>query len=163
MKLDYSILYCCYNRPELVKKSLNILKELKPKKFYIAYDGPKKNDLDIKKCKEVRDLIKNTNFLSNTEYKFNDKNLGCKKSISQSIDWFFNNEEEGVIIEDDIMASKDFFKFCDYALSKYKNNERIMMISGTNYLGEKIESNKYFFRTFYYLGLGNLEKSLEAL
>ena len=58
MKLDYSILYCCYNRPELVKKSLNILKELKPKKFYIACDGPKKNDLDIKKCKEVRDLIK---------------------------------------------------------------------------------------------------------
>ena len=50
-----------------------------------------------------------------------------------------------MILEDDILASEDFFKFCDYALKKYKNNDKIMMISGTNYLGESIESNKYFF------------------
>ncbi len=73
------------------------------------------------------------------------KNLGCKIAISEAINWFFQQEELGIILEEDLLPSKAFFQFCDYALEKYKNNKTIMMISGTNYLGENIKSNKYFF------------------
>ena len=145
MKLEFPILYCCYNRPDLVLKSIDILKRLKPKKLYITCDGPKESSEDIKKCNEVKNIIEKTTFLSEVVLKFRDNNLGCKIAMSESINWFFNHEEEGVILEDDILPSLDFFKFCEYSLKKYRNKENIMMISGTNYLGNNVKSNKYLY------------------
>jgi hypothetical protein len=147
--LQSPILYCCYNRPKLLKKSLNILKTIKTTKIYIWCDGPKKNTSDIKKCREVVEIIQNTKFNSNIKFRFNKKNLGCKYSVSKAISWMFKNETSGIILEDDIIPSKDFFKFCDYGLKKYKNNNKVMMISGTNYLGSGKYSDEYFFSSHF--------------
>ncbi len=145
MKIKSPILYCCYNRLDLIKKSLNILKNIMCKKIYIAIDGPKKNLADENINYEIKKYIKAQKFFSEIIILEREKNLGCKIAISDAINWFFKNEEYGIILEEDLLPSKKFFQFCDYALDKYKNEEKIMMVSGTNYLGENISSNKYFF------------------
>ena len=149
MKIKSPILYCCYNRPDLVEKSIKILKKIQTNKIYIWFDGPKNNSQDIKNCNSVRKIIQNTRFSSNIKYYFNKKNLGCKNSISRAISWMFKYEKSGIILEDDIIPSFDFFKFCDYGLKKYKNNNKVMMISGTNYLGSGKISDEYFFSSHY--------------
>ena len=79
---------------------------------------------------------------------FRKKNIGCGPGVKTAIDWFFKYEKMGIILEDDTIPCNSFFQFCDYALIKYERDNRIMMVSGTNYFGEKISSNKYFFSKF---------------
>ena len=43
MKINSPILFCCYNRLNLIKKSINIIKNIECKKIYIFLDGPKSN------------------------------------------------------------------------------------------------------------------------
>ncbi len=145
MKLNVPILYCAYNRYDETKRSLNILKKIKAKKIYICCDGPKKNQKDHYDCKKVRNLINNTKFSTKVFFKFRNQNLGCKYSMSNAITWFFKKEKAGIILEDDIIPSKNFFKFCEYGLKKYNNTKEIGMICGTNYLGSKVNSNRYFY------------------
>ena len=60
MQIKSPILYCCYNRPDLVEKSIMILKKIQTNKIYIWFDGPKNNLQDIKNCNSVRKIIQNT-------------------------------------------------------------------------------------------------------
>ena len=145
MKINCPVLYCCYNRLDLIKKSLKIIENIECKKIYIAIDGPKENLDDIKKNNEVLKYIKSINFKSNISILSREKNLGCKVAISEAINWLFQNEEQGIILEEDLLPNQSFFKFCDNLLEKYKDKQNVMMISGTNYLGEKIISNKYIY------------------
>tara|TARA_B100001173_G_scaffold294055_1_gene287613 strand:+ start:656 stop:1558 length:903 start_codon:yes stop_codon:yes gene_type:complete len=147
-----SVLYCCYNRLNYVKKSLPKLKSLKIKKLYIAIDGPK-NENDKLKCKKVEKFIKKLNFDYPVIYKIRKKNLGCKYGMSDSINWFFKKEKQGIILEDDIICSKDFIKFCDLMLNKYKMNKKIMMIGGTNY-DQFINNSPSFFFSKHFLFWG---------
>lgn len=145
MKINSPILFCCYNRLNLIKKSINIIKNIECKKIYISIDGPKSSEKDRKIYVEIINYLSKLKFKSETVFKINKDNKGCKIAISSAIDWFFKNEESGIILEEDLLPSNSFFYFCDYALKKYKNNDEIMMVSGTNYIGPEKISNKYFF------------------
>ena len=114
MKINSPILYCCYNRPNNVKKSIRVLKKINAKNIYIVCDGPKKTLLDLKKCNKVKYIINKTKFKTKPILRFRKKNFGCKLSISDAISWFFKKEKSGIILEDDLIPSNDFFKFCDY-------------------------------------------------
>ncbi len=145
MNIKTPILYCGYNRLNVTKKSINILKKIKTKKIYICLDGPKENHDDEMKINKIKKFLKSTKFSSKVIFKFRKKNLGCKHSIANALSWFFHNEKFGIILEDDILPSYDFFKFCEYGLNKYKKSNKISMICGTNYLGSKKISNEYFY------------------
>ena len=124
MKIKSPILYCCYNRLDLIKKSIKEIQNIECKKIYIAIDGPKKNIEDEKKNVEIVKYIKSIKFISQVTILQRDKNLGCKIAISDAINWFFQNEELGIILEEDLIPSKSFFQFCDYLLEKYKNEKK---------------------------------------
>ena len=145
MKINYPILYCCYNRLELIKKSIDVIKNIECKKIYISIDGPKNDYEDLRKNTEIIKFLSSITFKSEKEILIRKKNLGCKIAMSKSIDWFFDREEAGIILEEDILPSESFFNFCEFALKKYKNSESVMMISGTNYLGAGLQSNRNFF------------------
>ncbi len=40
--------------------------------------------------------------------------------MKAAIDWFFENEEAGIILEDDCHPSQDFFRFQDEMLDRYR-------------------------------------------
>ncbi len=72
---------------------------------------------------------------------FREQNLGCKIAVSNAIDWFFDNEEAGIILEDDCLPAQSFFWFCDELLEKYKDDLRIWHIGGNNF-GAKIANKR---------------------
>ena len=145
-QFDIPILLIIYNRFKTTQKVFSSIKDVKPSRLYLVSDGPK-NISDKTKIDELRNYIIN-NISWDCEFKsmFRDSNLGCRASVSSGIDWFFNNEDMGIILEDDCLPSKSFFYFCEELLHRYKNDKRIYSISGFNQQNEwNSEDHDYFF------------------
>lgn len=149
--LNTAVLFLIFNRLDTTKKVFNEIKKAKPPKIYIASDGARSNKSDEKELvKNIRNFITD-NIDWNCEVKtlFREKNLGCKFAVSSAIDWFFENEEIGIILEDDCLPKQSFFWFCEELLNKYNNDKRINMITGTSYLFNEVESEEdYFFSKY---------------
>jgi hypothetical protein len=109
------ILILAFNRLDEVSVLIKNLKKIEPTKIYFSQDGPRnyiKNDLI--KCKEVKThVLENINWKCELKTNFNDTNLGCRKAVSSALNWFFDNEEMGIILEDDYIPSSSFFLFCE--------------------------------------------------
>ena len=156
MTFSKPVLFLIFNRPEFTFQSFKKIKELRPSKLYIAADGPRKNKSGEKeKCDLARSIVKDIDWPCDIKTLFRDNNLGCKLAVSSAIDWLFTFEEDGIILEDDCAADATFFQFCEKMLERYKTEDRIMMICGSNYLygSEKYPlpefENSYFFSDYY--------------
>ena len=68
-------------------------------------------------------------------------NLGCGLAVTSAIDWFFEQESEGIILEDDTKPSEQFFKFINFGLNKYRDDKNIGSICGYNPLTPKPNTN----------------------
>jgi hypothetical protein len=132
--LKTPVLFLIFNRPHTSQKVFNEIRKAKPSKLFVAADGPRENVQGEKeKCQKAREIIKQLDWDCEVRTLFRDKNLGCKYAVSSAIDWFFNNVEEGIILEDDCLPSQSFFWFCQELLNKYRFNNKIMHINGNNY------------------------------
>ena len=128
------ILFIIFNRPDITRQVFAEIKKIRPEKFFVAADGPRPNKPeDIKNCQLARDVIQGINWPCEVKTLFRDKNLGCKTGISEAITWFFSHVESGIILEDDCLADQSFFPYCSELLEKYKDDRRIMHISGDNF------------------------------
>lgn len=132
--LDTAVLFLVFNRIEPTKKVFSVIKGAKPLRLYIASDGArlsKKNE--TARVDEVRHFLENTiDWDCEVKTLFRTENLGCKTAVASAIDWFFEHEESGIILEDDCLPSLGFFRYCTEMLSRYHEDERVFMISGYN-------------------------------
>lgn len=144
------ILFLIFNRPDETRLVFDRIKLQKPKYLYIAADGPRNMVAGEKEvCEQTRNIIKEINWDCQLKTLFREENLGCGRAISGAIDWFFENVEQGIIIEDDCLPDDSFFSFCEEMLEKYKNNERVGMISGDNFLFNNFQiKDSYYFSKF---------------
>ena len=146
-----AVLFLVFNRPDTTEKVFRAIQNAKPAKLYLACDGPRKNNvIDQRNVKEVRELILNgIDWECEVKNRFQSENLGCKNAVSSGITWFFENEEEGIILEDDCLPSESFFNFCDSLLEKYREDQRVSHIGGVNFLGHNLANNEsYYFSRF---------------
>lgn len=132
---DTAILFLIFNRPDLTEKTFQSICKLKPKKLFIAADGPRTgNEIDKLNCEIVRQyVLSKIDWDCDVQTLFRDINLGCGKAVSSAISWFFTHVEKGIIIEDDCVPNFSFFTFCEQLLERYEYNLKITHISGTNH------------------------------
>lgn len=145
------ILFLVFNRPDTTALVLDSIKLVKPRKLFIAADGPRENrEGDIDLCKRVRDLvIARIDWDCEVNTLFRENNLGCGRAVSEAISWFFTQVEEGIILEDDTLPNISFFKFCRNLLERYREDETIMHISGNNFQSGIIRSDgDYYFSKY---------------
>lgn len=136
MSFQTPILLLTYNRPHLAERVFEAIREQEPSRLYIAADGPRANRVgDAEKCQQVRTIAGKVDWDCQVQTFFLDENLGCKLAVSSAIDWFFKQEEEGIILEDDCLPHTDFFRYCEELLAYYRQEEKVWMISGTNQIG----------------------------
>ena len=136
-----------FNRPETTERVFQQIRAIKPKYLFISADGPRPHIQDESKlCAQARAVVKNIDWKCELRTKYSDNNKGCKTAVSSAITWFFENVKEGVILEDDCLPDPSFFQFCAALLEYYRNNERIMHISGANFQdGSKFGTGSYYF------------------
>ena len=130
--LNTAVLFLVFNRLDTTKQVFEAIREAKPPRLYIAADGAResKNGED-EKVKEVREyILSHIDWDCEVKTLFREQNNGCKMAVSGAIDWFFKNEEMGIILEDDCLPSQSFFWFCEELLERYKDDQDIYLISG---------------------------------
>jgi hypothetical protein len=128
------VLFLVFNRPEPTKKVFEQIRKIQPASLYIAADGPRPDKPgEDKICAEVKNIIlSNIDWDCEVKTLFREHNMGCGKAVSEAITWFFEDVEEGIILEDDCLPDLSFFSFCENLLKKYADDERIFIITGTN-------------------------------
>ncbi|RBL93818.1 nucleotide-diphospho-sugar transferase [Chitinophaga flava] len=141
------ILFLIFNRPDVTARVFDVVSKLKPTKLYIAADGPRADkEGEAQLCQQTRDVVSQIDWPCEVAYLYREKNLGCKVAVSTAISWFFEHEEEGIILEDDCLPNATFFRFCETMLAKYRNDTRIMHIGGTNFQNGITRGNaSYYF------------------
>ncbi|NJM94420.1 MAG: hypothetical protein HC842_06965 [Cytophagales bacterium] len=137
-KFNTPILLLVFNRPDTTEKVFQTIKTRKPSRLYIAADGPRKSIFNEDKlCKRVLEIATNVDWHCEVKTLVRQENLGCKQAVSKALDWFFSEEEEGIILEDDCLPSEAFFDFCSEALYRFRDDNSIGIISGTSFLKAK--------------------------
>ena len=142
-QLDTPILLMVFNRPKLTQEIFNEIRKAKPKQLFISIDGSR-NEEDKRKINEVLKIVRNVDWSCKFKILIRPKNLGMFDSVIKAYDWFFDNVEQGIILEDDCIPSQDFFWFCQEMLERYRYDKRIMHISGWSYTKDKTKESYYF-------------------
>jgi hypothetical protein len=133
-QLNTPVLLVIFNRPETSDVAFDAIRKVKPKKLYIAADGPRKDRPDdVERCAKARDISNRVDWPCELKTLYREENLGCRAGTTGGINWMLEQEEYGIIFDDDCIANESFFYFCEELLEKYKDNEKIMHICGTNF------------------------------
>ncbi len=148
---DVAVLLIAFNRPETTIEVFNCIRNAKPKKLYISVDGPRLNNPgDLQKCEQVRAIKDKVDWDCVVKTKFSDKNQGCKNGVVSAINWFFENESEGIILEDDIIPDSNFFPYCSTMLNLYRGSENVKAVLGFNLNGQGVKSESHFIYEGFY-------------
>ena len=147
------LLFLVFNRPEPTARVFEVIKAAKPGRLYVAADGPRTGRAgEAERCALTRQLATAVDWDCKVLTLFRDQNLGCKQAVSRAIDWFFEQEEEGIILEDDCVPDPSFFRFCDELLERYRLDQRVALISGDNFqFGRKYGSASYYFSRYVHI------------
>jgi hypothetical protein len=141
------VLFLIFNRPKYTEASFAAIRKARPPRLYVAADGPRMNNPDdARLCAQTRRILERVDWPCEVKTLFRKENWGGPRGIPQALDWFFKAEPEGIILEDDIVCHDDFFVFCDALLERYRDDSRVMHITGNNFqLGLKHGLASYFF------------------
>jgi len=148
---DTAILLIAFNRPATTLKVFQCIRKVQPARLYIAADGPRLTHPDDgEKCKQVRAIKDNVDWDCVVKTRYSEKNQGCKRGVVSAINWFFENEEEGIILEDDIIPEESFFPYCADMLNLYRDHENIKAVLGFNLNGQGVKSDSHFIYEGFY-------------
>ncbi len=145
--MNKAVLFMTFNRIDTVPQVFEQIKAAKPPRLYLASDGPRDNkDGEKEAVESVRKwILDNIDWDCEVKTLFRDENLGCGRAVGGAITWFFENEKDGIILEDDCVPNQSFFRFCEELLDKYADDKRIWVVSGMNPLVETDIKESYYF------------------
>jgi hypothetical protein len=148
------ILLITFNRPNHTRRVFEEIKKQKPRQLFVFQDGAREgNEADMEKCAAVRAIFAELlDWDCELKTYYSDKNLGCGLGPATGISWFFENVEQGIIIEDDCLPHTDFFLYCAYLLEKYKDNKEIMFVGATTYHDHYPCEESYCFSKYLIVG-----------
>jgi len=147
--LNTAVLFLVFNRPDTTAQVFEAIRRAKPPRLYVAADGAhagRANESQI--VGKVREIATNVDWPCEVSTLFRDKNLGCKNAISSAISWFFTHEAEGIIIEDDCLPSQSFFWFCEEMLERFRHDQGVMAVTGTNITRHIAFEADYFYSRY---------------
>jgi hypothetical protein len=126
-------LILAYLRPEGVERLVRDLASQGVPRIYISVDGAKDDDGKIKQLQSREQIQKLKDEFSNIDFKVRvcDSNLGSGAGVFSGIDWFFENEESGIILEDDLIIGERIVQYFEKLLMDLSNQKDVGMITGS--------------------------------
>jgi hypothetical protein len=159
-----AVLFIVFNRPDVTARVFECIRAVKPTRLYVAGDGPRDSrpGEDVL-CAQTRQIATQIDWPCELKTLFQPRNLGCKEGVVAALTWFFENEEEGIILEDDCLAQPDFFRFCDTLLEHYRHDTRVRLVSGTNLQHGQLrgDASYYFSRLTHIWGWASWRRTWE--
>ena len=148
---DLPVLLVIFNRPGELQLVLRSLRRVRPKRMFVSADGPR-NEVasDQAACTSTRQVIdQEIDWDCELIKRYSDENLGCERAVPAAIDWFFEQVDEGVILEDDCVADPSFFRYCGELLDRFRGNDSVGTITGNNFQRGRLRGNSSYYFTKY--------------
>lgn len=144
------VLLLIFNRPDLTAQVMDRIRQAEPPKLFVGADGPRADHPgDAESCEEAREVAARVDWDCEVHTLFRGENLGCKRAVSSAITWFFEHVEAGIILEDDCVPHPTFFPYCAELLQRYRDDERVMTVSGNNFQpDDKVYDHSYYFSAY---------------
>ncbi len=139
-----------YNRPETTERVLRQIARAKPTELLVIGDGPKTDcPEDAARCMAARSVIEHVDWKCDVSTNLSESNMGCRQRVSSGLEWTFDIVDRAIILEDDCVPDLSFFRFCEELLERYRDDERVMHISGTNFqFGRRRGRASYYFSRY---------------
>jgi hypothetical protein len=151
MAFEVPVLLIIFNRPDVTAEVVAALRKVRPRRLFIAADGPRLNfETDVELCLRTREIASNPDWECEVITLFQKENLGVGGGPNAALSWFFEQVEEGIILEDDCLPSQSFFEFCAYFLAKYRDHPRVATVGGNFFLPHLLRMQQpYYFSKYF--------------
>ena len=130
--LETPVVLLIFNRPDFTELVFREIARAKPKRLFVFADGPR-NAQEAARCAETQAVIK-VDWRCDLTMEVSEVNLGCSGRCASGIDRAFAEIEDAIILEDDCVPDPTFFRFCEEMLDRYRDDDRVMSVTGSNYL-----------------------------
>jgi hypothetical protein len=146
--LDTPVVLIIFNRPDFTEVVFQAIAQARPKRLFVLADGPRSAD-EAELCARTRAVLQRVDWDCDLKVDFSEVNLGCRRRCASGFDWVFSQVDAAIFLEDDCVPDPTFFRFCESMLEHYRDDTRVMMITGSNYLGSwKADRQSYHFSYF---------------
>ena len=144
------MLLIAFIRIDTLKQVFARIRQARPTRLYLAADGPRRGRADDQaKTEAVRRFLTGAvDWDCELRTLFRDENVGFRPAIQDAITWLFENEEMGIILEDDTLPDPSFFPYAEEMLLRYRDDPRVMQVSGNCYLKVTGLAESYFFSKY---------------
>jgi hypothetical protein len=152
-ELRTPVAFIIFNRPDTTERVFAEIARARPPMLLVVGDGPRANrEGEMEKVAAARAIIERVDWPCEVLTHYSDVNLGCKVRVSSGLDWVFEQVPEAIILEDDCLPHPTFFRFCEEMLVRYREDQRIAMISGDNFLNGSIDiEDSYYFSRYLHI------------
>ncbi len=139
-----------FRRPEPTAQVLTAIAQVRPQKLFVIADGPRPGrPTDEARCAAARAVVDRVDWDCEVIKNYSATNLGCGHRPATGISWVFDQVDEAIVLEDDCVPHPSFFRFCEELLERYREDERVMHITGSTYRPEPLKTPySYFFSHF---------------
>ena len=146
-QLGTAVVFIVFNRPSVTRTVFERIARTRPKQLLVIADGPRPDRAgEHELCAEVREIATAVNWECDLQTNFADQNMGCRERIISGLNWVFEQVQEAIILEDDILPDPSFFPFCEEMLARYRDDPRVAMITGFNIAADRAKvPYSYFF------------------
>ncbi|MBL8132605.1 MAG: glycosyltransferase family 2 protein [Anaerolineae bacterium] len=152
MTLNTPVAFFIFRRPDTTQRVFDVISAVKPRKLFLIADGPRNAD-EAALVAQTRAIFAHIDWECDVRTNFAEVNLGLKVRVSSGLDWVFDQVENAIILEDDCLPHPSFFPFCEWLLQHYRDDERVMHISGDYFHAPlRLPTDVYFSRYPYIWG-----------
>jgi hypothetical protein len=139
-----------FARPDTTARVLDVVRKARPQQLLVVADGPRPEVAgEAERCAATRELLDTVDWDCDVSTNFADHNLGQTRRLETGLDWAFDLTEEAIVVEDDCLPDPTFFAYCDELLERYRDEERLLTVSGDNFQFERPASeDSYFFSRY---------------
>jgi len=133
---DLAVLVIAYLRPDNLRQILEISRSAGVTKFFISVDFPRNASVDnLKLNAKVLSISRDFRRVSGCEVHIfeREKNVGCSAAVLSSCDWFFEQVDYGIVLEDDCLPTVDFFAYCADTFPLIEGDQNVWLACGTQF------------------------------
>lgn len=141
------VAFIIFRRPDLTARVFERIRAARPPRLFIIADGARTSQ-ETSQCAEARRIVEGVDWPCEVKRNYSDQNMGCCDRIATGLDWVFAQVPEAIILEDDCRPAQSFFRFCAELLDHYRQVDRVMHISGSNFLVERATPYSYYFSRY---------------
>lgn len=146
--IDVPVLLWVFVRPNMIKRVFNVIKDARPTILFLISDGPRDNFPEDKdKIEASRKVVEDIDWECTVHKLYFEENKGIYPIHKITLEYIFERVDRCIFLEDDVVTSVSFFKFCMELLEKYKDDLRINMVCGMNHFGVYDSPNTDYFFT----------------